>query len=151
MWKIQGISVDPTRFEPLEPLHVLNFYDGPRIFTFLDGFRELCLAVWSDEDQSHSRFLVVPVTEKTVFELEKGLLSVRDALKQPQLWVLDHPQQPGPSKAWSVEFDLVPEDAKPHPGVLLHRSLEANFRQKAIGQAPHSGDLTHYHLPGSVD
>jgi hypothetical protein len=89
MWEIKGKPVDPKRFMPFEPLRVLNYYDGPRIFTFNDSDDALCLACWSDEGETHSRFLVVPVTDRIVEDLEGGRLSVADALAQPRLWVVD--------------------------------------------------------------
>lgn len=63
MWVINGKSIDPKRFEPFQPVHVLNFYDGPRLFTFKDADGASCLACWSDEDEHYSRFLVVPTSE----------------------------------------------------------------------------------------
>ena len=83
MWEIKGKPIEAKRFAPFEPLRVLNYYDGPRIFTFNDADDALCLACWSDEDEGQARFLVVAVTTKIIADLESGLLTVREALSQP--------------------------------------------------------------------
>ena len=56
MWEIHGTPIESRRFTPFEPLEVLNYYDGPRIFTCLDADGSLCLACWNDEgEQAHFR------------------------------------------------------------------------------------------------
>lgn len=123
LWEIQGKRVDPQRFTPLKPIRVLNYYDGPRIFTFQDAGEALCLACWSDEDETHERFLVVAVSDRMIAELEGGLLSVREALMQPRLWVVDLTRDGTPTDAWSVNLAAVPKDCQPEPHTMLHRSL----------------------------
>ncbi|MEO6808436.1 MAG: hypothetical protein ABI353_04930 [Isosphaeraceae bacterium] len=145
MWEIKGKSVDPERFMPFEPLRVLNYYDGPRIFTFHDADDELCLACWSDEDETQSRFLVVATTDLIVEDLETGLLSVREALTQPRLWVIDWTQDGGLADAWLVAQRDVPEDSQPHPRTMLHRSLDPILSLRAIGETIRPGEI-----PGSV-
>ncbi len=56
MWQITGKQIDAARFAPFEPLRILNFFDGPRIFSFQDTDDALCLACWSDEGETQSRF-----------------------------------------------------------------------------------------------
>jgi len=145
MWEIIGKSVDTKRFKPFEPLRVLNYYDGPRIFTFHDADDALCLACWSDEDEKHSRFLVVAVTEQIIQNLESGLLSVREALAQPRLWVVDWAQDGDLAAAWLVAQEDVPEDSQPHPRTMLHRSLDPILSLRATGETIRPGQI-----PGSV-
>lgn len=123
MWEIKGTPVDPGGFMPFEPLRVLNHYDGPRIFTFHSADGDLCLACWSDEDEKTSRFLVVVVTDQIIADLESGLLSVRQAIDQPRLWVVDWDLEGILVGAWLVAYRDVPEDSQPQQGAMLHRSL----------------------------
>lgn len=145
MWAIQGRPIDPKRIEPFAPVRILSYYDGPRIFTFRDADGALCLAVWSDEDSVHSRFLVVAVSDRTIAELESGLLSVREALDQPRLWVVDYEAATGLTAAWLTTLDDVPADAQPQPRAMLHRSLEPILSLRATGAAIRLGEI-----PGSV-
>ena len=144
MWEIKGKPVDPQRFAPFEPLHVLNYYDGPRIFTFHDSDDALCLACWSDEDEKHSRFLVVAVNDQIIADLEGGLLSVREALAQPRLWVVDWTQDGTLTGAWLVAHQDVPKDSQPQPRTMLHRSLDPSFAQRS--EHPERGSVSR---PGS--
>jgi hypothetical protein len=145
MWEIKGKPVDPKRFMPFEPVRVLNYYDGPRIFTFNDADDALCLACWSDEDETHSRFLVVPVTDRIIEDLEGGRLSVAEALAQPRLSVVDWAQDGALTAAWLVSPQDVPRDAQPQPGTMLHRSLAPVRASRVNGEAVRPGEI-----PGSI-
>ncbi len=145
MWEIRSKPVDPRRFAPFEPVRVLNYYDGPRIFTFHDADDALCLACWSDEDEKHSRFLVVAVTDQIIADLESGLLSVREALAQPRLWVVDWAQDGTLTGAWLVAPQDVPEESQPQPRAMLNRSLDPILSLRATGEAIRPGEI-----PGSV-
>lgn len=146
MWEIKGKPVDPKRFGPFAPLRVLNYYDGPRIFTFNDADEALCLACWSDEDEKHSRFLAVAVSDDIIAQLEAGLLSVREALTQPRLWVVDWAHDDGSlAGAWLVAHQDVPEDSQPRRGTMLHRSLDPILSLRATGETIRAGEI-----PGSV-
>ena len=132
MWQVKGKRIDAQRFEPFEPLRVLNFCDGPKIFTFHDADEALCLACWSDEDETSSRFLVVPVSEKIIAGLDSGERTVRDVLDQPRLWVVDLDFGGAISEAWLVSPKDVPDDAQPQPGTMLHRESEPQLSMRAI-------------------
>ena len=110
MWELKGTPADAKRFAPFEPVRVLNYYDGPRIFTVLDADGSLCLACWSDEDETRSRFLVAPVTAAVVADLESGRLTVREALGQPRLWVVDLSHDGPIAGAWLVNRQDVPNE-----------------------------------------
>lgn len=145
MWEIKGKPIDPRRFMPFEPLRILNYYDGPRIFTFHDADDALCLACWSDEDEGRSRFLVVAVSNQIIADLEGGLLSVREALAQPRLWVVDWAQDGTLTGAWLVAHQDVPKDSQPQPRTMLHQSLDPILSLRATGEAIRPGEI-----PGSV-
>lgn len=145
MWQIKGKPIDPKRFTPFEPLRVLNYYDGPRIFTSRDTDDGLCLACWSDEDENLSRFLVVPVSDQIISDLEGGILTVCEALTQPRLWVVDVCHDGTLAEAWISNLDDVPEDSKPQSRTMLHRSLEPILSLRATGESIRPGEI-----PGSV-
>jgi hypothetical protein len=145
MWQAKGKLVAKERFLPFEPLRVLNFFDGPRIFTFKDSDDALCLACWSDEGDDAALFLVVAVSEKIIADLECGLLSVREALAQPRLWAVEASNDGVPTRAWLIDPDSVPADAQPQPRAMLHRSLEPTLSLRATGESIRRGEI-----PGSV-
>lgn len=145
MWQVNGKPIDPKRFAPFEPLRVLNYYDGPRIFTFEDVDGGLCLACWSDEDENLSRFLVAPVSEKILSDLARGIVTVRESLTQAELWVVDLRHDGILTSAWLVDHKDVPEDSQPQPRAMLHRSLEPIVSRPATSETIRPGGI-----PGSV-
>ncbi len=136
MWEIKGKSVNTERFSALEPLRVLNYYDGPRIFTIKDADDELCLACWSDEDEDKNvtRFLIVETTDQIVADLDSSILSVREALAQPQVWVVDWAWNCSVAAVWLVQPEDVPDDSQPQPRTMLHRSLKPALPSLAVGE-----------------
>jgi hypothetical protein len=145
MWDVKGRRIEAARFGSFEPEDVLNYYDGPRIFTFFDSDEGLCLACWSDEDEGCSRYLAAPVTDQIIKDLKAGLLSVYEGLMQPRLWTLDVADTGEVTNAWLIDPKDVPDDCKPQPRVMLHRSLEPIFSLRAIGNSIRAGEV-----PGSV-
>lgn len=145
MWQVNGKKVDNKRFARFEPIRVLNYYDGPRIFTFKDIDDALCLAYWNDEDDTSSRFLVVAVDEQLISDLERGLISVREILTQPRLWTVDWQEQSGVVAVWLIALHDVPEDSLPKSRTMLHRSLDPILSLRAIGETIRAGEI-----PGSV-
>lgn len=151
MWNVQGQPVDPERFLPFETVRVLNYYDGPRVFTFHDAADALCLACWSDEDETHSRFLVVQVTDRIIEDLEGGRLSVAEALAQPRLWVVDWAPNGALTAAWSVAPQDVPKDAQPQPRTMLHRSLDPVRRLRANNAVIRTGEMPGSKAKSTID
>jgi len=146
MWDIQGKPLDPKRFTPFAPSQVLNYYDGPRIFTCFDADQGLCLACWSDEDDQVARYILVPCTEDLIVRLERGALSVRDALEQqPRTWLVDVAEKGEVRAVQLIRLSDLPSDALPQPGVMLHRELEPLLSFRAIGSLIRPGEI-----PGSV-
>lgn len=145
MWQVNGRTLNAERFGTFEPVRILNDYDGPKLFTFWDADGALCLACWSDESPERIRFLVVPVTDADIIELTTGVVTVREALQKPRLWILDIDNDWSLLGAWLVDPVSVPKDAQPQPGVMLHRSLEPLLSLRAIGDRIRSGEI-----PGSV-
>lgn len=124
MGLVKGKTVEPARFAPFHPLKVLYDFDGPRTFTFLDREEELNLALWFDENAERIRFLVVPFSEQLTERLETGQISVREALEQPRLWVVDVNNRFEPVAAVRTNLADLPQDELPVPGTMLLPSLE---------------------------
>lgn len=123
MWSVPGKPVDPALFRPFQPLHVLYEFEGPRTFTLADQNQELYLAHWCDEDTERVRYLVVPFSDEFVERLERGKLTLRDALDQPRLWVLDVDHTGAPQSAWRTSLAALPADILPKPGTALLPAL----------------------------
>lgn len=137
MWEVRGTPVDAKRFAPFEPLRILNYCDGPRIFTFRDAGDAAYLACWSDEGDGRDRFLVVPVTDAVIADLESGNLTVRDALLHSPMWVVDVGFDAIPIAAWLVAPNDLPDDAQPQPGAMLHRSGEVQSKTATVPPISH--------------
>lgn len=124
MGPVPGMAVDPARFAPFRPSKLLYDFDGPRTFTFLDRDGELHLALWFDENAEAVRYLVVQFSESLVELLETGQISIREALEQPRLWVVDVNNGGIPSAATRTTLADLPQDELPVPGTMLLPSLE---------------------------
>src|SRR5579859_3660769 len=111
MWETQGTPIETRRFTPFEPLEVLNYYDGPRIFTLLDADQGLCLACWNDEDQHVSRYVVIPCTEELVRQLKQGTISLRQVLDQPRIWIVDVGHRGEVKAVVRVSLESIPADS----------------------------------------
>ena len=135
MWNVPGKPVDAALFSPLRPAKVLYEFDGPKTFTFFDQDGEMCLAHWCDEDQGTTRFIAVAFSVPLLAKLEKGVISVRDALEQPRAWILDEDAGGKVCAAWRVEVTELPPEALPKAGTLLLPALE---RARAAGATPKS-------------
>ena len=144
-WEVRGKAIGPKRFAPFTPIDVLDHYDGPRIFTLTDSDGGLCLACWSDEDNTATRFIVAPVSPQVVTDLKTGLLSVRESLDRARVYLVDVAHSGEATAAWRVELADIPADASPQPRVMLHRELEPFFSLRAIGDTIERGQI-----PGSV-
>lgn len=124
MWNVPGRAVDPHQFSPLRPTKVLYDFDGPKIFTFHDREGEMYLAHWCDEDNDFTRYMVVAFSSRLLARLEKGLLSIRDALEQPRAWIVEEDGKGNVSSCWRIEVADLPEEILPSPGALLLPELE---------------------------
>lgn len=143
MSEVKGQSVDPARFKPFEPHEVLYDFEGPKTFAFFDAEREFCLAIWFDEDRERVRYFVVPFSVALLAKLKDGQITVREALDQPRLWLVDVDNRMVPTAAIRTELSALPEDELPVLGTMLYASLETPFRLRATGEAiPSNGIRT---------
>ncbi|GEM_PF-2268570 len=134
MATINGIMKDKTFFGGFEPNDVFIWLDGPRTFTLRDQDGELCFAHWLQEVGSSWQYVVVPITDRILKELNHGELSLLDVLRQPRIYVVDV------SLGFTVEsilltsWENLPQDALPATGTMIRRELERFVRIKSNGE-----------------
>lgn len=133
---IPGAAVDPARFAPFQPAKVLYDLDGPRTFTFLDREGELNLALWFDDNADTIRYFVVPFSDELLARLESGQISVREALEQPRLWIIDVNNEGNPIAATRTRLSDLPQEELPVPGTMLLPSLEPPGRFTPLAHRP---------------
>ena len=121
-WHIETSEFDVNAFSRPQPLEVLYDFDGPRIFTATSSLGEL-LYYLAQEDSQTLRFIVAPTNDQVVQRLKTGVVSVRDALSQPWLWVLDTDLGMVPQKSWGCKLADIPSGVLPMPGVMLWAHL----------------------------
>jgi hypothetical protein len=132
-WQVQGLATDPAYFSRIEIQHVLIEFDGPRLFT---AQTPLCTALFMlvDEDDQRMRFIVAPTDARTVQHLEQGLITVRSALDQALVWVVETDYAYAVSEAWNTTLADLPESVLPQKGVMLWPHLQPAFSLRAIGE-----------------
>jgi hypothetical protein len=139
-WQIDAPESDVGAFSYAEPDEVLYDFDGPRIFTADSSFGSL-LYFLAEEDNEVARFVVAPTNVQIVERLKNGVSSVRDALNQPWVWILDIAIDGTPQKCWRCTLADIPADALPKPGVMLWPHLEPIFALRAIGEGLSEGNV----------
>ena len=128
-------------FGAFEPLEVLIWLDGPRTFTLLDGDGQLCLAHWLQEKENHWHYVVVPITDQILKELNNGEQSLLDVLHQPRVYVVAVDTQFQTQSVSLVQFEQLPQEALPVRGTMLRRELEPVLRPRSIGAEAKPGDI----------
>ncbi len=73
---------------------------APGIFTFTNQRQEHHLAFWCDGNGQFKRYFVVPFNTSMRDRLIGGRISVREALDQPWLWVVNVDRSGHLSQAW---------------------------------------------------
>jgi len=107
----------------IEPQDVLVDYDGPITFTFRDEVGGLMLAHSVGADGELVRFVVAPANPATVAGLKPGAISVRAALDQPVIWLLDIAADGTVASQWTGALSSIPSEVIPAEGVMLLPSL----------------------------
>ena len=126
MWPVIGVQLD-TSWLDMQPIRILYEFDGPRAFTCQDNGDNLYLSYQVDEDERALRFLVVPFSKELERRLTTGMIDVWNALFQEEAWLFDLDNQWQPSRAWKVNFEDLPQNAIPKPGVMLWSHLQPKF------------------------
>lgn len=143
MWDVKGTPLS-VKFENWVPDRVLYDFDGPRIFTVRHELGDF-LAYACDEDDQITRYLLVPTNDDTVVALEKGTHTMREALTQPWLWVMDIGFDDVPRQVWRSTLEAIPETRLPKPWAMLWPHLEPLLAVRMVG--PY---LTKGRIPASV-
>ena len=114
---------DNTEFlAELTPEDVLLYYDGPRVFTARSSKGHLLLVSWLRELDEGERYVVCPISLKTLQALRNNQLTLRDALDSSVLWVVE---QAFDGKLVHEKFSSLAEidqrfpECLPAPGVCL--------------------------------
>lgn len=136
MGPIPGKPADAAQFTPFRPATVLYELDTPRTFTFIPTDGELYLAHWFDESETAIRYLVVPFSSALQSRLESGRLSLRDALDQPRLWVVDVNNQSEPIVVTRTTLEDLPADELPTEGTLLTSNVETRSGERLSHGSP---------------
>lgn len=139
-WQINTPEFDTEPFIGVQPDEVLYEFDGPRVYTAQNSLGAL-LYYLADEADDVSRFVVAPTNAQVVERLRTGILSVRDALNQPWVWVLDLSFDGTPKNSWRCTLADIPDDALPRPGVMLWPHLEPVFALRVIGAGLSEGNV----------
>lgn len=124
----------PSRLEPLE---VLYEFDQPMIFTTTLPSLGLVLAYLvepADDGEFGGRFLAVPTNATMLADLRRGRMSVRDALLNSWLWLIDMDASGTAREAWHIDAEKLPGDILPEPGVMLSAELQPDLILRYEGQ-----------------
>lgn len=118
-WDVTGRDYPLDFFGPFEPEEALYDIEGPRIFTTTSSLGDMLLAYQCGEAEDLARFLVVPADTRLVRAVRDGRMTVREALDQPWVWLLDCDGAGRLRQARKVDLASVPPGVLPHAGVVL--------------------------------
>lgn len=140
-WTPQGPIEPSNRFRDFEPVNVLDWFDGPRLFTIRE--EDIQYLVYLCLEAPHSiRYLVSPTDEDRLKALVTGVTTVFNALKNPVLWAVDTDENGNTKTVHRISWGSVPLDIIPKPHVLLSRALEAAFNVHVEGKTLSSTSIT---------
>ena len=132
MWKIPELSGVAAKGFDLTPHQILDEYDGPRLFTVVEG-SDLYLVYQCGEDGTIERFLIVPTNRQILKNIENSTVTLRDALTSSWAWIADRRRDGSVDPAVRVDPSLLPQNALPRPGVTLHPPVAPLLRIKVSG------------------
>lgn len=132
----------PTgNFSTIAVEEVLVTYNGPITFTFRDVVGALMLAhLCDDNDDGVMRYVVAPTSPEIIANLKGGGVSVRVALDQPLVWLLDL-SRGALVRGWALSPSQIPQDALPSREVMLRPGLQPLIRTRAVGSAIRAGSI----------
>ena len=138
-WVPQG-PLERNRFQDLSPVKILDWYDGPRLFTLAESGITY-LAYLCSESGSSARYLLIPTDEERVQALTTGAITLLEAIRSPLLWVVDT-DEGTVRTVRRVPWSNVPPNVVPQPHVLLNRALEPIFRIYVHGETLSPSSVT---------
>ena len=113
---------------------VLIEYEGPRAAFFTDEMGSIFFGVASDEDEGHVRWIVSEISPLEAKGIALRATTLRQALTQERVDVVDFDMRGNPSAAWHVAFSEVPLDALPEVSALLPPLTEPVLREILAGE-----------------
>lgn len=114
------ISIKSVVNSELEPIQVLVYYDGPRIFTSVDVDGNMLFVYQCDEDEKTWRYIVSQISDTELDDLLSGRTTILHQLKNPSSVVVDVSSESG-SIVGQWEVKDLPADYYPAPDVTLSR------------------------------
>ncbi len=101
----------------IEEIPAFIYYDGPLVYLAKDTNGGLVLVYWYDicEVRKTNRWLVVPITEQTVFKLIYDQVSLREAIQQPLVMVVDLENNNDIAGATALDGKTLPDEYLPEP------------------------------------
>jgi hypothetical protein len=97
------------------------------------------------------RYVVAPTSDAVIDGLKIGAISIRAALDQTILWLVDVANDGAVVACWSQRINDLPAGAVPAPNVLLYRHLSQEYkttrfvRSESDGQIAFDGTPVHDH------
>ena len=141
MWTVDTQPSDWPGVLDLTPVHVLDEYDGPRLFTVRSSDGYEFLAYQCAEDRERDRFLLTPARADLISDIEANRIALREALTAGWLWMTDRFRNGGVTPAMRVSVESLPANALPKPGVRLYPKPDILLRVRMIGPRLNSGGV----------
>ncbi len=105
----------------LDPVEILDDYDGPRLFTVEASDGRRLLAYQCGETASADQFLLVPTDRSTITALQANDVPLRDALTGAGIgWRLDRFRDGRLTCLTAIDIAALPAAALPMPEARLH-------------------------------
>jgi len=76
--------VESSELGPLEIVDVYLDYDGPRLFSCMDGRGQLFVAVWVVERVASAVWLYAPISRQRLNELEADIVDLRSIFSESE-------------------------------------------------------------------
>jgi hypothetical protein len=135
MWTVATRPANWPLLDSLAPKHVLDEYDGPRLFTVESAEGDLLLAYLCAQDDDIERFLIVPADAALVSAIDQSKITLREALiGRGWAWLVDRKKDGVLSNLCKVEPTLLPTSALPRAGVRLDPGKEPLLRLRMVGE-----------------
>lgn len=156
MWDFAGEEVTWPRIDHLRPEHVLDEYDGPRLFTLRAEGGLLLLAYQCAEDATGERFLLVPAGPDLIDAIERNDIPLRTALlRAGWAWIVDRRRDGGCSPLRRVDAASLPATALPAEDAYLSPTeppfLHLRLSGPAMGQHHVSASIVRQALTAASD
>ena len=121
MWVVNGQEQVVAIFEPFAPDVVLLWFDGPKTFTLQRDSGSVYLAHWCVGDDSTDRYLIVPIADGDLEEVQTGRISLRNLLvNASRHYIVDVNNDESVRNVWRIAKILdIPNEVLPSPDARL--------------------------------